>query len=301
MVSDHASKGYYFNSLQYHEPLRSWIVSYCKKWGEFLSRKESWNDEYAKDFYEDPVFGVTKDWYEDSSNWKSFNDFFARKLRSASVRPIASASDNSVLTSPADGFPQGKWDIDQEGNILQKVLLKSRYFDSVPDLVGPGSKYNNVFAGGTLTHVFLDVNDYHRYHFPLAGTVKEMRIIPAADAGGGVYKYDKKLGRYWLDCNNPGWETIETRACVILDTEEFGLVALMPIGMSQICSVNFSEGLKVGDKVAKGQELGYFLFGGSDFVMIFQKGVKLDLVAEEDGKGGYSHIQMGRPLAKLSK
>jgi len=294
-------KGYYHNSLQYHEPIRSWIVSYCKKWGEFLSKPESWKGEYAKDFYSDPVFGVTENWYEDSSNWKTFNDFFARRLRDASVRPVASPEDDGLMTSPVDGFPQGVWKIDGEGYIQQSVLLKSKYFDSVADLVGPGSSYREAFRGGTLTHVFLDVNDYHRYHFPLSGKVVEMRVVPAMDASGGVYRWNPETGRYWLESRNPGWETVETRACVILDTPEYGPVALMPIGMSQICSVNFADGLKVGDAVKKGQELGYFLFGGSDFVMIFGEGVELELLAEADGEGGYRHIQMGMPLCKLRK
>ena len=31
---------------------------------------------------------------------------------------------------------------------------------------------------------------------------------------------------------------VETRSCAIIETERFELVAMMPIGMSQICSCN---------------------------------------------------------------
>ena len=65
-------KGYFFPSLQYHEPLRSWLKDYCKQWGAFLSTPESWKPEYAADFYADPAFGVTKGWYEGAENWKRF-------------------------------------------------------------------------------------------------------------------------------------------------------------------------------------------------------------------------------------
>ena len=41
--------------------------------------------------------GMTKGWYEESSNWKSFNDFFARRLKSPDQRPVASPEDNSVV------------------------------------------------------------------------------------------------------------------------------------------------------------------------------------------------------------
>ena len=39
-------KGYYYPTLQYHEPIKSWCKEYADTWGDFLSTKESWNDEY---------------------------------------------------------------------------------------------------------------------------------------------------------------------------------------------------------------------------------------------------------------
>ena len=289
-------KGYYFPSLQYHEPMRSWIKSYCRSWGAFLSTPESWKKEYSADFYADLQYGVPEGWYEGEENWITYNDFFSRRLKDASQRPVCRPQDNSVVVSPVDGWPQGVWDIDHENYIKKGVLLKSRRFDSIPALLGPGCKYSDAFAGGTFTHVFLDVNDYHRYHFPVGGKILEMNRIDGCDAGGGVYRWDPEAGRYWLDNRNPGWESIETRACVILDNPEFGKVALLPIGMSQICSVNFSEGLAPGVEVHKGQELGYFLFGGSDFVIVFQKGVRFDYQADSEG-----HIFMGEKLGILSR
>ena len=286
-------KGYYYPSLQYHEPFRSWLSAYNRQWGAFLSTPESWKPEYAEDFFTDPEFGVCREWYEDPSNWKSFNDFFSRKLRDASQRPIENPSDDSVVCSPVDGWPQGVWKIDEDGYIDNKVLLKSREFDSVVNLLGPDSKYGREFAGGSLTHVFLDVNDYHRYHFPVSGKILEMSKIEGTDGGGGVYRWNPEAKRYWLESRTPNWESIETRACVVLDTA-YGKVALLPIGMSQICSVNFSEGLKPGDSVVKGQEMGYFLFGGSDLVIVFQKGVEFNLTADTTG-----HIMLGQKLGDL--
>ncbi|MBR4796253.1 MAG: phosphatidylserine decarboxylase, partial [Spirochaetia bacterium] len=75
---------------------------------------------------------------------------------------------------------------------------------------------------------------------------------------------------------------------------------VLPIGMSQICSCNWEENLKVGTKVEKGDPMGYFLFGGSDIVIVFQSGVKADLVCPEDESGeGYKHILMGEPYIEL--
>ena len=95
---------------------------------------------------------------------------------------------------------------------------------------------------------------------------------------------------------------IETRDCVIVDTEEYGLVAILPIGMSQICSCNFEDTVKVGAKVNKGDPMGYFLFGGSDIVMLFQNNVNVELLCPKLDQGeGYKHIYMGEAYIKLSK
>ena len=57
------------------------------------------------------------------------------------------------------------------------MQIKSKKFSSIAELVGPDSQYRNAFNGGTLTHSFLNVYDYHRYHFPLGGKIKEVNII----------------------------------------------------------------------------------------------------------------------------
>ena len=291
-------RGYYYPTVQYCPAIVEWCIRYASSWGEYLSTPESWNDDYFNAVVESGDFGFSEGWYGDENRWKTFNEFFARHLISPDVRPIA----ETELVAPADSKPQGIWKIDEKGDIIQPegVLIKSRQFNRVSDLLGPDSSYGDAFAGGTLTHTFLDVNDYHRYHFPVSGTVVEMNKIPAMDAAGGITVWDEESGRYVLQSQVIGWQAIETRDSIVLDTD-YGLVAIIPVGMSQVSSCNFTEGLSVGDKVDKGDELGYFLFGGSDIVMIFQDGVDVNMVVPEDGKGGYSHVLMGEPYAELTK
>lgn len=291
-------RGYYYPTVQYCPAIVEWCVRYASSWGEYLSTPESWNDDYFNAVVESGDFGFSEGWYGDENRWKTFNEFFARHLISPDVRPIA----ETELVAPADSKPQGIWKIDEKGDIIQPegVLIKSRQFNRVSDLLGPDSSYGDAFAGGTLTHTFLDVNDYHRYHFPVSGTVVEMNKIPAMDAAGGITVWDEESGRYVLQSQVIGWQAIETRDSIVLDTD-YGLVAIIPVGMSQVSSCNFTEGLSVGDKVDKGDELGYFLFGGSDIVMIFQDGVDVNMVVPEDGNGGYSHVLMGEPYAELTK
>ncbi|MDR1124658.1 MAG: phosphatidylserine decarboxylase, partial [Deltaproteobacteria bacterium] len=233
-------RGYYNNSIQYLEPYRSWLISYAKAWGSFLDGEASWNDDYYQMAHEDKRFGLSEGWYEDPANWKTFNHFFARNLKDAGARPIAAPDDSAVVASPADSKPQGIWEIDADSQIGRRggVLVKSKAFYSVPDLLGPDSAYRHAFAGGALTHTFLDIHDYHHYHFPMSGTVKEIRLIAADDAVGGLLTWDAQNKMYVLAASDYGWQSIETRGCLVLETEDYGLVALLPVGMSQISSVN---------------------------------------------------------------
>ncbi len=296
-------KNFFTSSVQYVEPYRSWLVDYCKSWGNYLSSADSWNKEYEDLMMKQEELGMTKGWYEDPSNWHSFNDFFSRRLKSPDQRPIVSPEDNSVVASPCDSEPQGVWAIDDESYIVSedKIAVKSRVFNSVRNLISPESPYCDAFAGGTFYHAFLNVNDYHRYHFPLSGTIKEIRVIPGDDALGGTVTWEPQLQQYVVDCSVPGWQSIETRGLVILDTEEYGLVAVMPIGMSQVASVNFEPELKVGSQVKKGDMLGYFLFGGSDFVLVFQKQAGFHFTAPANEDGSWKHILMGEEIGLLKK
>jgi hypothetical protein len=85
-------------------------------------------------------------------------------------------------------------------------------------------------------------------------------------------------------------------ACLIVCAgsiaKEYGLVAILPIGMSQVSSCNWEESVKPGLVVKAGDPMGYFLFGGSDIVMIFQEGVSVGLLSED-------HILMGEPYAEI--
>ncbi len=295
-------QGYYNDSLQYVEPFRSWMRDFVQGWGEYLSTEDSWSDEYYELAYADRRFGLQNGWYEDPANWHSFNDFFSRYLSSDAARPIASPDDDSVVVSPADAVPQGTWQIDEDSRLVAEdgVLIKSSRFNSIAMLMGEGGEYGGAFAGGTLSHTFLDVNDYHRYHFPVGGTILEARQVPQDDAVGGRQIWDAGKGKYVLEDQEPGWQMIETRACVIIQTAEYGLVAVMPIGMSQVSSVNLEDTVVAGATVEKGDMLGYFLFGGSDIVMLFQRSAGFELTATPSGDGSYEHLNMGEAYGKLT-
>jgi len=84
------------------------------------------------------------------------------------------------------------------------------------------------------------------------------------------------------------------------ETEKYGLVALLLIGMSQVSSVNFEDTVKAGNTAKKGDRLGYFLFGGSDCVVLFQRKVDFKLTVPKESNGTYKHVLMGEEYGKLT-
>lgn len=132
-------KGYYYPTLQYHEPIASWLAKYSDVWGSYLSTTDSWNDEYYEKIKNDPTMNMQRGWYADENVWTTFNEWFSRHLIDPSVRPIADAD----VVAPADSTPQGVWDIDDTGNLVQKegVAIKSANFTSIPQLLGEDSAY----------------------------------------------------------------------------------------------------------------------------------------------------------------
>ena len=72
--------GYYYPTLQYHEPIASWCKEYSDEWGAFLSSEESWNDIYYQRIKNDPSMNMQNGWYANSNVWKTFNEWFSRHL-----------------------------------------------------------------------------------------------------------------------------------------------------------------------------------------------------------------------------
>jgi phosphatidylserine decarboxylase precursor len=286
-------RGFFYPTIEFVEPFSSWLSTYSNCWGDWLNTEESWNDTYYQMVANDPDWGLDKGWYGEGNRWHTFNEFFARSLISKDVRPIA----NVEVVSPADSYPKGTWHIDDNNQLVypSDVQIKTAKISDIAQLVGRSSKYKDAFAGGTLTHAFLDVNSYHRYHCPVDGVLKELSVIPGVSAGGGYTLWDNTKKLYYY-VNDIGFQMVETRSCAIIDTEQYGLVAMLPVGMSQICSVNWLPTLRVGQQLRRGDEMGFFQFGGSDIVMLFQRNVHVEILHNN----GQDVLLMGEPYAKLT-
>ena len=248
-------------------PLSAWIVDFARAWGAFLDTPES--AVHVDTFRTNPAFRWN-DYMPPPSGYRTFNQFFARHVKPGR-RPVDSPCDDRVLTAPADARFIGQWQVDADSTIAVdggRLALKGLRW-SLAQLLAD-SPWAMRFAGGIVTHSALRTFDYHRWHAPAAGTVLEARVIQ---------------GRAWLDVRvetaevdgrgmkrieaveGTGYQFLQTRGLVVLDTSA-GLIACLPVGMAQVSSIVITA--EPGVELRKGEEMGYFQFGGSDFVMVFE-------------------------------
>ena len=106
---------------------------------------------------------------------QDMNDFFVRELHEP-ARPIASPSDQSVVTSAADCrlmcFPT--WEV------ATRVWIKGQEF-TVPKFLGDDALAAEM-EGGSMVIFRLAPQDYHRFHFPLDG-----KLVSSADISGHYF------------------------------------------------------------------------------------------------------------------
>jgi phosphatidylserine decarboxylase len=256
---------------------REWLTDFARQWGSFLDTPESFSPEILDSFVKDaPEYTVEESLIDGRPNqpsgWVTFNQFFARELNPG-LRPIAEPANNLVVTSPADCFYQHRYDIDAESNIPATTIKTTHRYGNIKQLLD-GSQYAEDFANGTFVHYMLPPSSYHRYHVPVAGLVMESFVV-----SGKVYMQvdlegDQLRSR---DSAKSGYEFSQTRGVLTLDTtrdgeqDGIGVVAVVPVGMSHVASVNLTT--TPDTHVAKGEEFGYFAFGGSDIIILFQDGV----------------------------
>ena len=260
-------RGYWYPSLQYEPTIAHWLAAYNTAWGEWLSGSDSWREAYYQLARTDSRFELDTARYESPEQWHSWNDFFARRLRTPLIVP------HCGFISPCDG-------------VLMDMPVKTTSVEELSDLLA-GSQYQHAFVGGKAIHWVLDVFDYHRFHAPCAGEVIECRTIGGIHAGGGVIIWDEEQHRYrYAQLASTGFQSLETRGVLVMDTPEYGRIALVAVGIQQVSSVVWDMAIRVGTKIEQGQELGFFQFGGSDILLLFEAGKGIDIANNKPMKVG---------------
>jgi phosphatidylserine decarboxylase precursor len=204
------------------------------------------------------------------SDFKTFNEFFYRELKPG-ARPCSAPDVPQIVVSPADC----RCVVFNKLEEAQKVWVKGRGF-SVERLLGNAYPEEvERYKGGASLGIFrLAPQDYHRFHIPVDGVLGEPRTIE-----GEYYTVNPMAIRSALDVYGEN-----VRVLVPIQSEVFGRVMVVCVGAMLVGSTVITR--KKGEKVKRAEELGYFKFGGSTLLVLFEPGVMRwdeDLVANSQG------------------
>lgn len=241
-----------------------------------------YGDQMEKPASADKIMPFVKEYDVDLSiaqkqNFTSFNDFFIRKLK-PEARPIV--ADSLAVASPADGKILAYENIKNADFYIKGFRFNVNSFLNNPELA---KKYED----GAMIVFRLAPPDYHRYHFPVSGTTASSNI----KINGDYYSVNplalrKKAEIFWLNKREYG----------VIKSPLFGDVVTVEVGATMVGSMIQTYS---GTTVKKGQEKGYFKFGGSTVVLLFEKDqIKIDAdLLTNTANSLETTIKMGEQIA----
>ena len=299
--------------------LSKWIVDYANSLGTFYDSKDSIDAKTIETFYDSPAYKM--DQYDPAGGWETFNDFFARHVKPGQ-RPTKDPDNPEVIVSGADSVFDGQWPVDDQNQVffvkgvpwnIEDLLKDSGYahqfrggtfmhsFLNTTDYHRqhapvPGTIVEaKVIQGAAYLEVVLvtDPDSAKDGQEPTRNMFAMRRCMAEGMTDANIIRHQYQKGivpgyRSGLTSepvphvsapDTPGYQFLQARGCIIIDSP-IGLVAMLPVGMAQVSSVRLS--VKKGDQVKKGQEVSYFQFGGSDYILVFEKGSQVNITAEKE-------------------
>ncbi|OAQ75427.1 phosphatidylserine decarboxylase [Purpureocillium lilacinum] len=187
--------------------------------------------------------------------FKNFNEFFYRALKPG-ARPCSAPHNPKIIVSPADCRSV----VFNQMTLATKIWVKGREFN-VKRLLGDAypadaARYEN----GALGIFRLAPQDYHRFHIPVDGVMGKPKTI-----AGEYYTVNPMAIRSALDVYGEN-----VRVIVPIDSVEHGRVMVICVGAMMVGSTVITR--NEGDQVKRAEELGYFKFGGSTVLLLFESG-----------------------------
>lgn len=242
-------------------------------WAEFLDSPASlsvitdgpdgWKSEQAQQ-----VVGMDQFEHDaDDEHWgfTSWNDFFIRRFKPGQ-RPVAAPDDDAVVVSSSESTPYA---IATNVQRRDEFWIKRQPY-SLEDLLANDPSVDR-FVGGSVYQAFLSATNYHRWHAPVAGTIVRAFVQPGtyfseADAEGEDATEPKDSQGYLAH--------VAARAIIVIEADNpvLGHVAVVPVGMIEVSSCVIGDDIVPGRHVDKGEELGFFQFGGSTECLVFEPG-----------------------------
>lgn len=236
--------------ILYEEPGKSWLQNFALARGRYMDSKAS--TKKLNEWLEHSLIKIS-DYQIPEEGFQSFNHFFTRELK-LGARTIDAPTDESVFVSPADcELASIKFNVKPD----TKINTKGDEYLNVQEILS-NSKYASKFENGTVIALILVPTSYHHFHSPVSG-----KMVESNESLPGAFYDRSKTGTYH-------------RGYYIFNTEKFGHIAMVPIGLATINSINFEEKFKaVNDsqpvKVQKGEKLGHFAYGGSKILIFIEK------------------------------
>ncbi|KAI9786990.1 MAG: hypothetical protein M1816_007741 [Peltula sp. TS41687] len=201
--------------------------------------------------------------------FRTFNEFFYRKLK-PDARPCSAPNNPKIIVSPADCRTVVFNRVDE----ATAIWIKGREF-SIARLLGNAYPQDaKRYVNGTLGIFRLAPQDYHRFHIPVDGVLDAPKTI-----AGEYFTVNPMAIRSALDVYGEN-----VRVIVPIDSVAHGRVMVVCVGAMMVGSTVITA--KAGQRVKRAEELGYFKFGGSTLILLFEPGVMKfdeDLVGNSKG------------------
>ncbi len=212
-------------------------------------------------------------------DYKSFNDFFIRKLKPQSRQWNTNPN---VFISPADCrllvYPTLAND--------KVIPVKGIDFSVNALLMREASEFHN----GAAAVFRLNPSDYHRFHFPCDGEILDSKHI-----SGTFHSVNPVVLGAGIEVF-----TRNKRCCTTLFNKLFGKISFIEVGAFGVGEIVKTYS---GRRVLKMQEKGYFKFGGSSIVLLFEKD-KIQFSADliENSHNGYETlVKVGETIGTFRK
>jgi phosphatidylserine decarboxylase len=223
---------------------------------------------------------------EPLSAYPSFNAFFTRRLREG-ARPIS--AEEGVVVSPCDSRVHSIGRVPESGLLEQ---IKGRTYALAALLASEEDA--RTFARGVHATLYLSPSMYHRVHSPVAGVIRAWRYVP-----GRLFPVNTLAVR-----NVEALFAVNERVSILIDTPEFGAVAVIMVGATNVgrMSLSFADLVTNSGRpgavtvppapipIARGQELGAFNLGSTVVLLV------ADPRLEPAGVAPGQIVRMGQPL-----
>lgn len=230
----------------------------------------------------DYEFG-SKDVPEQAYSYKNFNEFFIRKFRQGKRN-----FDQTPHIMPA--FSEARYYGWESVSTDMTFPVKGAYLSAESLLGSLNEKWGGVFRGGALLLARLCPVDYHRFHYPLDG-----KTLAVSDEGSEL----ESVNPIAL-AKKPEIFLKNLRRVSILETKDFGKLAYIEVGATCVGKIVQSH---ESSYFYRGDEKGYFLFGGSTVIVLGEPGrwKPAQDILEQTFKKQEVLVRLGEPIGILEQ